>query len=197
MTDGLIWVGGSTFDSNNAVGGGGGILLDPSCAMQVGAIINNIPARLALHVMSLPSTWQYLREGHGRLHDLACRQGVLHSSSHQRRSICHGRSMHPAAPVGSVLVCCPVAWVCVRGNKTAVQTSLDERGAVSVQGGRPCLFAELDASTFVNNHAGAAGGAVGSTSVVLPVELRFASPLSDARRQGALRSESRQRMEDP
>ena len=34
MTDGLIWVGGSTFDSNNAVSGGGGILLDPSCATQ-------------------------------------------------------------------------------------------------------------------------------------------------------------------
>ena len=35
MTDGLIWVAGSAFDSNNAVNGGGGILLDPSCATQV------------------------------------------------------------------------------------------------------------------------------------------------------------------
>ena len=34
MTDGLIWVAGSAFDTNNAVSGGGGILLDPSCATQ-------------------------------------------------------------------------------------------------------------------------------------------------------------------
>jgi len=34
-TDGLIWVAGSAFDGNNAVSGGGGILLDPTCATQV------------------------------------------------------------------------------------------------------------------------------------------------------------------
>ena len=42
----------------------------------------------------------------------------------------------------------------------------------AVQNGQECLFAELDASTFMDNHAGTAGGAVGSTSASLPVVLR-------------------------
>ena len=41
------------------------------------------------------------------------------------------------------------------------------------QGHEECLFVELDASTFMNNFAGGAGGAVGSTSASLPVELRY------------------------
>ena len=42
----------------------------------------------------------------------------------------------------------------------------------ALQGRNECLFVELDASTFMNNFAGGAGGAVGSTSASLPVELR-------------------------
>ena len=41
-----------------------------------------------------------------------------------------------------------------------------------MQNGQECLFAELDTSTFMDNHAGTAGGAVGSTSASLPVVLR-------------------------
>ena len=35
VTDGLIWVAGSTFESNYAVGSGGAVLLDPTCTTQV------------------------------------------------------------------------------------------------------------------------------------------------------------------
>ena len=50
-----------------------------------------------------------------------------------------------------------------------------------VQAGQECLFAELDASTFMDNHAGTAGGAVGSTSASLPVQLRCAHVASGSR----------------
>jgi len=43
----------------------------------------------------------------------------------------------------------------------------------AAQNAQVCLFAELDASTFMDNHAGTAGGAVGSTSASLPLVLRY------------------------
>ena len=45
MTDGLIWVGGTTFDANYAVGSGGAILLDPTCATQVRFLALHWPVR--------------------------------------------------------------------------------------------------------------------------------------------------------
>ena len=50
--------------------------------------------------------------------------------------------------------------------------SADNATGDHAQGRQACLFVELDASTFMNNFAGGAGGAVASTSASLPIELR-------------------------
>ena len=181
MTDGLIWVGGSTFDSNSAVGGGGGILLDPSCANQARNLVAE-HTRLtedgsgALLLVREPQTDRF-----------PSMTSFMPFLSCTRWSNCPPTKFQPVQPLQSSMF--KYVWLRWSRHRQCLPR-LTRRVALSVQGGKPCLLAELDASTFVNNHAGAAGGAVGSTSAVLPVELRCAwAPTEtyylDLRRLGA------------